>query len=79
MRSELLTAAQFSPVGQLYALERQCTPSPQDVVQVVNSDQLEYINGDRSPESPSRAAEVIAATVGADDNGVGPVGVVQLV
>ena len=77
MRSELLTAAQFSPVGQLYALERQCTPSPQDVVQVVNSDQLEYINGDKSP-APSRAAEVIAATVGADDNGVGPVGVVQL-
>ena len=47
----------------------------------MNSDQLEYVNGDNCPESPPRGAiaDVTAAAFGADDNGVGAVGVVQLV
>ena len=46
---------------------------------MVNSDQLEYTNCDISPSTWGRVVAVVGTFNGGDDNGVPPVGVVQLV
>ena len=45
----------------------------------MNSDQLEYTNGDRIPSTWGRFVAVVGSVNGGDDNGVLLVGVEQLV
>ena len=44
----------------------------------MNSDQLEYTNGDRTPSTWGRVVAVVGTVNGGDDNGVLLVGLVQL-